>query len=371
MTNKNKQAFWALVRAGLWEEDIGLLQYYEIDFSEILRMAEEQAVEGLVAAGIEHVTDTKIQQSYVLQFISKTLQIEQRNKAMNIFVAEVLDAMRESGIYTLLIKGQGIAQCYQRPLWRACGDVDLLLDTQNYIKAKNFLIPFAETIEKEDVYCKHLGMTINSWVIEIHGNQHTELSSRIDKSLDKFQSELFENSKFRVWRYRGVDILLPEIHYDILLVFTHFLKHFYKGGIGLRQICDWCRLIWIYRDSIDCELLKERLKRMRLTTEWKTFAAFAVVILGMPAEAMPLYEKKAKWQRKANRVSAFILKVGNFGHNRDNAYYKKYPYLVRKAVSLSRRVEDMINHVLIFPVDSLRFLPNIFCNGMRSAFKGL
>ena len=56
----NQQAFLALVRAGLWEKEARLSQYGDIDFNEILRLAEEQSVVGLVAAGIEHVVDLKI-----------------------------------------------------------------------------------------------------------------------------------------------------------------------------------------------------------------------------------------------------------------------------------------------------------------------
>ena len=53
--------------------------YGEIDFAEVLRLSEEQSVVGLVAAGIEHITDGKPQKKDVLQFIGRTVQLEQRN----------------------------------------------------------------------------------------------------------------------------------------------------------------------------------------------------------------------------------------------------------------------------------------------------
>ncbi len=77
-----------------------------------------------MAAGIEHITDGKPQKKDVLQFIGRTVQLEQRNQAMNCFIGVTVEKMREAGIYTLLVKEQGVAQCYERPLWRACGDVD-------------------------------------------------------------------------------------------------------------------------------------------------------------------------------------------------------------------------------------------------------
>ena len=38
---------------------------------------------------------------------------------------------------------------------------------------------------------------------------------------------------------------------DIILVFTHILEFPFIGGVGLRQICGWCRLLWTYRSEID------------------------------------------------------------------------------------------------------------------------
>lgn len=67
---------------------------------------------GLVAAGLEHVTDVKLPKEEVLLVVGQTLQLEQRNKAMNAFVAELIGRLKDAGINALLVKGQGIAQCY-------------------------------------------------------------------------------------------------------------------------------------------------------------------------------------------------------------------------------------------------------------------
>ena len=109
----NQKVFFELVRAGLWEEDVELRNYGSTDYSQILQLATEQSVVGLVAAGLEHVKDVKVPQEWALQFIGQTLQIEQRNKAMNQFIAKTVERMRLAGIYGLLVKGSGLAQCYR------------------------------------------------------------------------------------------------------------------------------------------------------------------------------------------------------------------------------------------------------------------
>ena len=108
---------------------------------------------------------------------------------------------------------------------------------------------------------------------------------------------------------------------------------------------------------------------MGVMSEWKAFGALAVDVLGMPANSMPMYSHEKKWKRQAGRICSFIMEVGNFGHNRDMSY-NKYPYVIRKAFSMSRRIGDLYRHARIFPWDSFRFFPYMFYNGLRSALRG-
>lgn len=139
MIDNNTKAFFALLRAGLWGKDVILSPYGEIDFEEVCLLAEEQAVDGLVAAGLEHVIDVRIPQNIALTYAGRALQLERRNLAMNRYIETLIGDLREDGVYALLVKGQGIAQCYEKPLWRSCGDIDLFLSNEHYENAKIIL----------------------------------------------------------------------------------------------------------------------------------------------------------------------------------------------------------------------------------------
>lgn len=366
---QNRKDFFALLGSGLWKQDVRLLEYGEIDFSPILRMAREQSVVGLVTAGLYNVTDVNVPYETRLIFVGSTLPIEHRNAAINDFVVELVLRLQEVGIKAVLLKGQGIAQCYAKPQWRSSGDVDLLLDEDNYEKAKDLLLPMASETGKEFEYNLHQSLTIGAYTVELHGSQRCGLSGSMDEVIDEVQQEVCQNGKVRTWMNGNVPIYLPAPDEDVILVFTHFLKHFYKGGLGLRQICDWCRLLWTHRKEIDRRLLEERLNRMGLMTEWKAFGAFAVVYLGMPVEAMPLYDDSRKWKRKAKRIESFVIKSGNFGHNRVVNNFDR-SYVFKKAQSMWRRLSDLFNHTFIFPLDSLRFMPTIMIQGFKSAERG-
>lgn len=368
--NNNQLAFLYLVRAGLWEKDVQLYSFGELNFSEINRLAEEQSVVGLVAAGIEHLTDVKIPQTSALEFVDAALQIEQRNQAMNHFIGSIIDGMRAAGIYTLLVKGQGIAQCYERPQWRSAGDVDFFLSEGNYKKAVDFLSPLASKVNEENPYNLHLALTIAPWDVELHGTLRSGLWRSIEQELDSVQESVFYEGKVRSWMNGRTQVFLPKADEDVVFIFSHILQHFYKEGIGLRQICDLCRLLWTYKSELDMKLLEKRLCAMGVMSEWKAFGALTVDYLGMPNEAYPFYSPSKKWSRKAQRIIHFIFDTGSFGHNRDYSYYDKYPYVVFKIISFWRHTKDGFKYFTIFPLDSIKLWWGMIKTGVNYLVKG-
>ena len=353
--NRNEpsiDAFFALIRAGLWEgtdvletfgtSDQGRANLNDnIDWGEVYQLAGEQSVVGLVLVAIEQFkkgnVNLALDQELLLQMIGEVQMLDQTNKAMNKFIEKLVEEMREAGIYTLLVKGQGIAQCYERPLWRVSGDVDFFLSNDNYEKAKKFLLPLSSSNKPERLYSKEMGMSIDPWYVEVHGTLRTGLSTRIDKAIDSVQRDVFFGGSVRSWVNGKTQVFLPAPDCDVFFVFTHFIKHFYKeGGVSVRQLCDWCRLLWTYNDSLNRDLLESRIRKAGLMSEWKAFAALAVEYLGMPVKAMPLYSSDKKWKKKAEKIVVFILKGGVW-----------------------QKFNDTIAVGKIFPLSTLWFLPGI------------
>ena len=91
-----------------------------------------------------------------------------------------------------------------------------------------------------------------------------------------------------------------------------------------------------YRDKADSQLIETRVKKAGLISEWRAFASIAVNCLGMPIEAMPLFDASKKWSKKADKILAFILKGGEW-----------------------RKVHDTIFVGRIFPLNTIRFASGI------------
>lgn len=367
--NKNIDTFLVLVKTGLWDmwESVSG-EGLAVGGSDVFRFAEEQSVIGLIAAGLNKLPTSNLSLTEKLSLLGKCQLVEQRNEAMNQFIARLVGRMNEAGIKVLLVKGQGIAQCYEKPLWRSAGDVDLLLDRDNYNKAKVFLAPLSEETLSEDVAKRHLSIQLSGFTIELHGRMPFVLSRRADRVIDEVIADSLpgiggKQPSVRVWKNGNSDIYLPNADNDVILVFTHYLHHFFIDGVGLKQICDWCRLLWTYRDEIDRPLLESRLRAMRLMTEWKAFASLAVDSLGMPEEAMPFYGKR--YRRRGEKVLSHVLKSGNLGHNNNQKYRSKLSKPLANTVTFFRRIGDFAKFTFIFPIDS----PKFFITYVFSKFK--
>ena len=374
----NKDAFFALLRAGLWGKadanlNVDLNLNEGLNWEKVYQLAQEQSVQGLVLQGLEELRakglELRVPQMLLLQWIVEVQIIEQRNKEMNVFVAELIEKLRKADIYALLVKGQGIAQCYEKSLWRCSGDIDLLLSNDNYQSAKSALIPIASEVANEDKATKHQALVINGFDVELHGKMPFTLSMRVEHGIDDVLEDLFVRGNVRSWDCNGTQVFLPSPDNDVILVFTHFLHHFFIEGVGLRQICDWCRLLYTYKDSLNYELLESRIRKMGLMSEWKAFGALAIEYLGFPKDSMPLLNVDVdlnarsamplglskNLKKKADRILELVLESGNFGHNKDLSYRTRYSGITYKIVAAWRRLKDFASLIPVFPLDAPRF----------------
>ena len=233
------------------------------------------------------------------------------------------------------------------------------------------MIKKAKSVEEEDIKRKHIGMNLGQWLVELHGTLHSSHLDRMNKVVDEVQNEEFINQSFRVWKNGESEILLPSENNDVVFVFAHIIQHYFGEGIGLRQICDWCRLLWTFKDSLNRGLLESRISKMGLMSEWKAFGAFAVDYLGMPVDAMLLYSRNEKWKRKANMICSYIFETGNFGHNRDMSYLNKRQYVIRKNISLWRSTIDGVKQFRVFPLDSVKVWGKKMTMGFSKIAKGI
>lgn len=131
-------------------------------------------------------------------------------------------------------------------------------------------------------------------------------------------------------RLRMVDIdevavQLPSPTFDALYVFVHAFRHLILGGIGFRQLCDWCRLLHTERQNINYLRLRHELFRLGLLHAALVFRDLAVNYLGLSPDDLPivlyptddkpmaLYAANLRIHKKAKELLDEIFATGNFG----------------------------------------------------------
>lgn len=366
--------FFTLLRSGLWGTvpDVSSFRPSAEDWKDVLRIAKEQTVIGLVAEGAALCPSGFVPEAVGLRLIGLCESIRRRNTQTNSVIASLVALFAGDGIPFFLLKGQGVACCYLKPELRMPGDIDLFVLPEDYQQSKKTLSKIGVRDEGEGLDKLHYGAMHGDLEIEIHGTVHTSLGNRINGCLDDMQRELFETESCRSLECTGKDgsvrIKLPSPDFDALFVFIHLLQHFFCGGLGLRQLCDWARLLHCYRDSVDVPKLEARLKRMGVTSEWKAFMSFIVNYLSLPEQDAILLDRGC--EAKARRIWRYVEMVGNFGTKIRRRDRTRDPYLIRKVQSFVINSKCFLVHIAIFPLDSLKFFWGYFITGIRAVIHG-
>ena len=366
-----ERLFFALLRSGLWDDAPELPDTApgEDDWKEVYSLSMSQTVVGLVTDGAAACPAGYVPKAVSLKLMSSLISTEKANAVIDSHVSRFVSLLEGSGVQPILVKGQAVAQCYIHPSGRMPGDIDLVIDPKQYEAAKAVISPIADSVGGEGLAYMHFGAMFGSVELELHGTVHTSLGRKINDVLDEAQALLHREGGYRIWNCLGTQVRIPSVDFDALFIFTHLLQHFFCGGLGLRQLCDWARVLHTHCAAIDRALLENRLTKMGILTEWKTFVGFLVDYLGLPEEEAPLYD--TRYRSKTGKLWAYIERVGNFGKKRGLRDRSKDPYLIRKVESMFVNSQDFLHHISIFPLDSLKFYWYYLRSGTLNVLKGI
>lgn len=309
MTN-HQIVFLQLIKVGLWGERhlpslIETVRKGGFDWEQVMELAQEQTSVGIVVDALIRLPQ-ELKPSKVVYFnaVAMVSDIEKENKKMNEFAPVLMSKLKGKGIEALLLKGQGVAQCYPYPLHRQSGDIDLLIpDGEQFLRACQLMKLISQSWDWDEK-SQHAEFDAMGFVIELHGKYGFTICKKVTRHLWQWNEK-------RLARMEKNGLVLPTPQFDAIFIFSHMLNHYMTGGVGLRQIADWMMLMNVYADSIDKAILQEDLELLGLTKFWKAFASLAVVLLGFPQDKMPLYD--AKNDKNVAVLMDSIFKTGNFG----------------------------------------------------------
>jgi hypothetical protein len=281
--------FYGLLRIALWADrddavrnEVAMLEQYsysQSDWGSVSKFALEQTVMGLLDMAIEKLPQSLWPPRNVrMQMFMHGNRIKQMHILLNRSLYGMTQKLNAANIHSVLLKGQGIAQDYVVPVTRQCGDLDIWVGNDVYQDV-------CDAIQKEGYsadyavarVAKHLNFTYEKSTVEIHrysaklnyAHKNKAFHAWTDECLKSTQRCMWVSSKdWKASREQSDDavkILLPQATYNALYIFLHLYHHFIYGGVGFRQLCDWCRCIYVHYSEIDQVELEARLKDSNYT----------------------------------------------------------------------------------------------------------
>ena len=356
-----QKQFLELLRAGLWGgcPDVTLFQG-EVNWKAIFKISREQAVQVLVADGMEALPEhlaPKKETIYKVAIRRTTNSLAY--KVQKSLINRITTLFNEEGIPSILLKGQGVAQNYQKPESRMCGDIDIYVGMDNFHKACEILRrEGAEELIHQDEHEFHIAFDLDDKTIEVHKKSDVIRGRKLNDSLQKWTASHLDAKlaagTLPKWNNDGTLINIPDPTYNAFYIIHHAVRHMIGEGIGLRHVCDWMIFLHTHQDQIDKEELKAKLAEYKMATAWGQFGALATKYLGFPEEHLlvpPINQNESK----AELLLQHIFSTGNFGQYSKEKRDSKSRYLKRKWHNFRFQMSRLFKLYRILPDYTLNF----------------
>ena len=305
-----------ILRSELWGTELSFSQLSHSEFEELMALAGEQTVTGLVGDCLIK-NNIKLEREDALSLFAKLKAIEKRNAHVNENLVSFVNFMERKGVDYIIVKGQVAGALYPNPDARMSGDVDLYFVGDNYKKIKGLVEQRLGKQLSKLSDGKHVEFEVNGVVFELH----EKLSRLATRKHQEYWDQMIDHAILEgtdTVTIAGKEIKTLSATYNALYIFVHLFYHMTASGVGLRQLCDMMKSLsptLPHREGvskIDKERLEEILKELGYLKAYKAMGAFLVEYLGLPEEEFPfaLTDKDRKW---VETIKKNILKRGNFG----------------------------------------------------------
>lgn len=222
----------------------------DFDWDFIRQTAERNSVLNLIGYCMDKVNVKPSKKMY--DYILNSLNYEIIKESSQLYdVENILGKFDEEGIRNIPLKGYFMKHLYPQSDFRTMGDIDILVDRNNFGRIKKVFIENGF----EDVG------VINSK--EIHFKKdllYFEIHADLSENYEGYYDDIWNRVSLRNG-YKYSYQMKPEDFYSYMIY--HSGKHFSGGGIGIRMIMDIYVFITKY-PNLDFGYLKSELKKMGL-----------------------------------------------------------------------------------------------------------
>ena len=240
---------------------------------------------------------------YIRKKLTKTLA---GNAKIDFEHIRICDIMKNAGIPCTILKGFASALYYPDPLMRSMGDVDFLVDTDDFEKATEVLKEnkYEPTGKNHDVHDIYLGKICRC---EMHFQPSGIPHGKAGVKVRKYLSGLLEKSE-TVSTELG-ELTVPSTYHHGLIILLHMCHHLTGDGLGLRHLCDWAVFLHKIGEEKFLEMFEKTLKDIGLWEFAKIMTFISCKYLGLPGMSF----SKNVDKKLADYILIDIIIGGNFG----------------------------------------------------------
>lgn len=254
-----------------------------------------------------HNPDEKILQNNKCEYIRKKLGNElAKNAKIDFEHVRICNIMKNAGIPCTVLKGFGSALYYSDPLMRSMGDVDFLIDTDDFEQASRVLSEngFESTNKSHDVHDVYIGKNCRA---EMHFQPSGIPGGKAGVKVRKYLADILEKSE-TVQTELG-EITVPSTFHHGLVILLHMCHHLTGDGLGLRHLCDWAVFLNTVGEAKFLQMFEKALKDIGLFEFAKIVTYISCKYMGLPemnwaSDADP---------KLADYIMIDIIIGGNFG----------------------------------------------------------
>lgn len=319
--DKKTQAYLDFLRFSISDNTDVPGSVKDIDWDGLLTFGTKQCVRGVLFLGMKKLgtTNNHPSQDQLEQWLTSVSAIKKANVQVYRDAALLTRTFKkETGLDSVVMKGQANAIKYPDPYVREPGDIDLwtMASTRQAIRWVRSHDP------KAGIEYHHIDMSGLRTPVEVHyvpsfmGNLFHEW--RLRRYFKREKPKQFGNMATLPDGLGEIGVLRPE--FDCVFQLSHMMHHFFFEGLGFRQVIDFYCLLRSM-PTIDKGIMVE-LKRLNMRKFTAAMMFIMHDILGLEQEKL-LCEPDSKI---GTMVLEEMLKAGNFGFHDARYYFSSLPF---------------------------------------------
>ena len=244
-TEQHQEQFFQLLRLSMGVTGQKDFVATDEDWQWLHEEADRQSLIGVIyGAMIQLPANQQPPVDLLIKWIYQSDVINGKNELLNQESVRLTKLFGDAGRRTAILKGQANARLYPDKFLRQPGDIDIWVEggrenVLSWLKTEPFASMMGDKELKPEYHHVHLPTSDKRVIVEVHflpssGNFNPFTNRRLQRWLNM---ELINTESVE----EGFNV--PSVRFALAMQLSHIQHHFFRGGIGLRQVCDYYMLL--------------------------------------------------------------------------------------------------------------------------------